>query len=145
MTSFRNNSPLSYDRHLLEALARALGLRLVVLFGSWARGRPAPGPASDVDVAVLGCAQRSWDCYRKLARAFDLVDLDLVRLEDADPLFRHEIMRDGVLLYGDPDLFADYRAYAYRDFVDSADLRALEDTLFRKKMARLGRELHGSH
>ncbi|MCG6867598.1 MAG: hypothetical protein LJE91_02380 [Gammaproteobacteria bacterium] len=53
-------------------------------------------------------------------------------------------MQSGRLLDGDPDLFCEYRAYAYRDFVDSADLFALEQTLFEKKMARIKGLLHDS-
>lgn len=37
--------------------------------------------------------------------------------------------------------FECYRAFAYRDFIDSADLFALEETLFRKRMDRIGRML----
>ncbi len=44
-------------------------------------------------------------------------------------------MRAGVLLWGDVDDFLEYKVFAYRDFVDSADLRELEEALFRKKMA----------
>lgn len=94
---------------------------------------------------MLGCPEdRFWDCYRSLVEVFPDHPLDLVDLGSADPLLRYEIMRKGLLLYGSPDLFFQYRAYAFKDFVDSADLRALEDALFRKKMTHLRRELYGS-
>jgi len=129
----------------LSCAAREFGLRLVVLFGSHAKGRLQPGPESDVDVAVSGCpSEKYWECYKAIDEAFGGVELDLVRLEYADPLFRYEIMQSGILLEGDPDIFCEYRAYAYRDFIDSADLFALEQTLFRKKMARLREQLHDS-
>ncbi|GAB4471894.1 MAG: hypothetical protein OHK0044_15280 [Burkholderiaceae bacterium] len=125
------------DRKRLAETAAGFGLRLVVLFGSHARGRQRPD--SDCDVAVAGCPrQRFWELNDALQEALTgSALLDLVRLEDADPLFRQEIMRDAVLLYGDPDLFCEYRAFAYRDFVDSADLFELERTLLRRKLARL--------
>ena len=53
-------------------------------------------------------------------------------------------MHEGVLLWGDPVLFSEYRAYAYRDFTDAADLFALERALFAKKMKRLEEELRDS-
>ncbi len=135
----------SFNEQSLSSTAREFSLRLIVLFGSHARGRPQPGPESDVDVAVYGCPRdRYWECYRAINEAFGRVELDLVRLEDADPLCRHEIMHAAILLEGDPDFFCEYRAYAYKDFIDSADLFALEQTLFRKKMARLKRQLHDS-
>lgn len=136
---------LPLDQQRLSSAAREFGLRLVVLFGSHARGRPEPGPESDVDVAVHGCpSKKYWECYRAIQGALGQVELDLVRLEDADPLFRYEIMQSAILLEGDPDLFCEYRAYAYKDFIDSADLFTLEQTLFRKKMARLRKQLHDS-
>lgn len=136
---------LRIDQQSLSTTARTFGLRLVVLFGSRAKGRPEPGPESDVDVAIHGCPrERYWDCYKAINEAIGVAEVDLVRLEDADPLFRDEIMQSGVLLDGDPDFFCEFRAYAYKDFVDSADLFTLEETLFRKKMQRLGELLDDS-
>ena len=136
---------LSLDLARAASLGQRFGLRLIVLFGSRAKGRPAPTSESDIDIAILGCPEgRFWDCYGELAEIVGEYSLDLVELEKADSLFRYEVMSDGVRLYGDPDLFFEYRAYAYKDFVDSADLRALEDALFRKKMVYLRQELHGS-
>jgi predicted nucleotidyltransferase len=133
--------PVDYDPARLEAVRAKLGLKLVVLFGSRATGSPPPAPDSDLDLAVLGSRAgpplRSWNCYQELAEVFGGVNLDLVLLHGADPLLRYEIMSRGTLLCGDIDEFLEYRAFAFRDFVDSADLRALEETLFRKKMSYL--------
>ena len=128
---------LVHDAAALEAAAEALGLRLVVLFGSRAVGKGVH-PESDVDVGVVAGKQvvSLMDAYRALAPAF-ADTLDVAVLNDTDPLFRFEVFSQALLLYGDPDLFAEYQAYAYRDYVDSADLRALEDALSRKKLDRL--------
>jgi len=135
----------NFDPNRLKQVADQFGLRLVVLFGSWARWRPMPGPDSDVDIAVLGCGREAyWECFKALGEVFPGHMLDLVRLEEADPLFRHEVMSESVLLWGDPDQYYEHRAYAYRDFTDSADLFALERTLHKKKMAILRRELNDS-
>jgi len=142
-TNRTEKPPVTFDRERLEAAAREHGLRLVVLYGSYARC--SAREESDLDIAMLGCPVECYmKCYRALADVFSGYSLDLVRLEDADALFRHEIMRDAVYLCGDRDLFAEYRAFAYRDFVDSADLFALEGTLSRRKLARIREQLHGS-
>jgi predicted nucleotidyltransferase len=134
---------LQIDRERLSKVAQNLGLRMVVLFGSMVKGGLPPGPDSDVDVAVLGCPRgRFWECWSALEETIPGNSLDLALLEAADPLFRHEIMSRAELLWGDPDLFYEYRAYAYRDFVDSADLRALEQRLFQRKMAWIGGQLN---
>lgn len=137
-----------YDPARLAAACEALGARLLVLFGSRSTGSPPPAPESDLDLAVRldpsGAAPGLWECHQQLAEVFPNQTLDLVLLNDADPLLRHEVMRGGTLLYGEIDEFLEYRAYAYRDFADSADLRELEATLFRKKMNWIRSELHGA-
>jgi predicted nucleotidyltransferase len=126
-----------------DSAARELKLKLIVLFGSWAKLNPLPGAQSDVDVAILGLpAENFWNCYKILRRFFAKNPLDLVRLETADPLFRYEATNRSILLWGDPDLYYEYRAYAYRDFIDSADLFQLENNLFMKKMSYLAEQLH---
>ncbi len=140
---------MKIDQAKLVTVSRKLGLRLVVLFGSRATGSPPPAPDSDLDLAVLGSRAgppitlRS--CYEELAEVFEEFDLDLLLLHEADPLLRYEVMQRGTLLYGDPDEFLEYRAFAFRDFVDSADLRELEDKLFRKKLEFLRGKLNDPH
>ncbi|HEY5791369.1 MAG TPA: nucleotidyltransferase domain-containing protein [Gammaproteobacteria bacterium] len=127
-----------FDPGALGRVAGDYGLRLVVMFGSRAGGSLPPSAQSDLDLALLGCpASRLLECHADLSAVFRSYPLDLVRLEEADPLLRHEVMHRGVLLHGDADLFCEYRAFAFRDFVDSADLFALQHALFRKRMQRL--------
>jgi predicted nucleotidyltransferase len=129
----------------LDDACRRLGVRLLVGFGSRAAGAPAPRPDSDVDVAVLlagAPASRASLAELHAGLAPHFADpLDLVLLAAADPLFRWEIMDRAVLLHGDIDDFLEYRAFAYRDFVDSASLRALEDELSKRKLRRIGERI----
>lgn len=89
------------DASALDAACRALGLRLVVRFGSRAcrRDRP-PTPDSDLDLAVLAGDRhvRLGDAWIALAPLFPGVSLDLALVNGADPLFRHEIFRRGGLV-----------------------------------------------
>ena len=138
---------LHYDSDQLTTVCQELGLRLVVLYGSRATGTPPPAPDSDLDLAVSGAHGSrihfmTW--YRALADVFRMYDIDLALLSQADPLFRYEIFRQGRLLYGAADDFLAYRAYAHRDFVDSADLRRLEEVLFHKKLAFIRKALHAT-
>jgi predicted nucleotidyltransferase len=135
-------------RDVLEAACTRLGVRLLVLFGSHAPGGLPPRPESDLDLAVSfrrGVTPPSWfNLHEQIAPAFPHAALDLVFLATADPLFRWEIMDRAVLLHGDIDEFHEYRAFAYRDFNDSADLRALEQTLFEKKMTLIRERLRAA-
>jgi predicted nucleotidyltransferase len=136
--------PPAFDRDALEAVSRRLGFRRVVLFGSRVTGSPPPTEESDLDIAVSrsGDAPTSfWESHQALSEIFEGEKLDLVDLDTADPLFRWEIVRGGVLLWGDELDFLEFRAFAYRDFIDSADLRELERTLSAKKLAYVKRAL----
>jgi predicted nucleotidyltransferase len=128
---------LVHDEAALAAAAEALDLRLVVLFGSHATGAGLHAE-SDVDIGVVAGSQwiTALDAFTALAPAF-AGNLDVAILNDTDPLFRFEVFSQARLLYGDPDLFAEYQVYAYRDYMDSEDLRALEAALTRKKLDRL--------
>ena len=135
------------DTERLQAFCLDLGIRLVILFGSRAKATPRAAPGSDMDVAVL--LPQAWTsgevflkCLAEFSEIFTDYDLDLVPLNNVDPLFRYEIMRDGVLLYGNVDDFLEYKAFAFRDFGDSEDLRTLEEKLFQKKMAFIRHELN---
>ena len=100
---------------------------------------PPPSPNSDLDLALLlksGHEKRSPDVLiAQIPDFFPAYDVDLVILNRADPLLRHEIMRDSLLLYGDMDAYAAYKVFSQRDLMDSQDLLALEKRLFEKKMA----------
>jgi predicted nucleotidyltransferase len=132
----------------LERSCERLGVRLLVLFGSHSAGGLPPGPGSDVDVALSfrrdAARVAIFDLHEQLAAAFPGEQLDIVLLHDADPLFRWEILDRATLLYGDVDEFLEYRAFAYRDFMDSADLRALERTLSDRKMNRIRERLRAA-
>ena len=81
---------------------------------------------------------------KELSKVFPAYLLDLALLGRADPLFRYEIFRQGIMLYGDLDDFYEYKIFATRSFMDASDLRALEEVLFKKRMAYIRRHLHGS-
>jgi predicted nucleotidyltransferase len=132
----------------LERTCERLGVRLLMLFGSQSPGGLPPGPGSDVDLALSFGRDAArvpvLDLHEQLAPAFPGGQLDIVLLHDADPLFRWEILERATLLYGDVDEFLEYRAFAYRDFMDSADLRALERTLSDRKMKRIRERLRAA-
>ena len=100
------------------------GVRLVVLFGSVARGHAAP--LSDVDIGVLGAGfwpglEIGSELARLCAREPHVVELDL-----APELLRYEIARDGIPLFeSEADVWPRFRAEAivrYLDFKPTLDL-----------------------
>lgn len=54
-----------------------------------------------------------------------------------DPLFRYLVVGDGILLYGNSTDYEEFKAYAFRDYMDSYDLRNLEEQMARAKIRML--------
>lgn len=121
------------DEAARRRLAAALDREPVVaayLFGSQASG--APGPLSDVDVAVVtpGSPESRLGLRASLlAAATEAVgtgEVDLVILDDAPPLLKHRVLRDGVLLVErDPRARVRFETRALLDYLDTAPLRAV--------------------
>jgi predicted nucleotidyltransferase len=135
-----------YAPQKLEQVCLELGIRMLILFGSRARHDGRLKPDSDLDLGLLFHTETSFElygqCFDRLADVFPGYSLDLGFLHQADPLFRYEVFRDGRLLYGDEMDFLEYRAFAFRDYIDSKDLRDLEATLFHRKMLFIQNELN---
>jgi predicted nucleotidyltransferase len=126
----------------LDIMGRECRLRFVILHGSYATGKERPG--SDLDIAIVGKEELSSDERMSIYTALDDIfgdsperELDVKTLHHADPLFRYLVVRDGVLLYGDPTDYNEFKAYAFRDYMDSKDLRELEYAITRAKQQTL--------
>lgn len=123
---------------LLERLRQAAAslpeVRLAVLFGSMARGQATR--RSDVDLGVSVEPDTSAVRRRatvELERAVGR-SLDIVFLEDAPPLLRFEISKDGVLLFQNEDhLWTDFKARAMVEWWDWKPLaKRIEEAAIRR-------------
>jgi len=130
---------------LATFLARQPEVRLAYLFGSQARGRAHT--LSDVDVAValddrLSPAEQSQVRLRLTSDLMVLLhrdDVDVVMLNQASPLLRHRVLRDGRLLYAVTDSErVRFTAETYQQYLD---YRFMYDMLDEAMFARL-REGH---
>lgn len=135
-------STVPYDTDLLQKAAKKHRLKFVILHGSFATGQERQG--SDLDIAVLGERPLSFEEEMKLrAEMADIFgdrperELDIKTLHRVDPLFRYEVTRDGVLLYGDATAYEEFKAYGFRAFEDAKPLFELERTLSRKYQKHL--------
>ncbi len=128
---------VKYDKIKFANVARKYGLRFVILHGSYATGRTHK--SSDLDIAVLGNKELDYRKYLNFhGEVADIFgdnprrDLDLKMLNKVDPFFRYQVVRDGVLLYGDATEYAEFKLFAQRAYEDARPLLELERTLSKK-------------
>jgi predicted nucleotidyltransferase len=111
-------------RRVVAEVAREAGYRLVVLFGSAARGEPA----EDLDLGIL--ARGPLDAVaatNRLTPALGTQAVDVADLGRADPLLLMLVARDGVPLYeASPGEFARFASLAARRFFDTRKFREVE-------------------
>lgn len=140
---------LSLNAQQLERLAR-LGrrhnLKLILLHGSYATGKAHPH--SDLDIAVLGQLEITRDQLFKLYTEFAEIlgddperELDLKTLHRKDPLFLYQVMKASQLLYGNPVEYNELKAYAFRLYHDSRDLRRLEKILTHRLLEHIKQDV----
>lgn len=131
-----------YDKIKLKDAAQKYRLRFVILHGSFATGKIHD--KSDLDIAVLGKQpidfQKELNLYVDMAKIFgdsSKRELDFKTLNRVDPFFRYEVIQNGILLYGDPTDYEEFKAYAYLAYEDAADLLELEHVLSKKYQKHL--------
>jgi predicted nucleotidyltransferase len=100
---------------LRAAAAGHPGLRLVVIFGSRARG--SANHSSDLDVAYDGSTDEL-ELMERLGRVARC-DVDLVRLDRADVILKNRIAREGIAIYElNPGTFSRFAADAALEYLD---------------------------
>ena len=132
------------DLVLDEAVLRAAGVRLIVVFGSAARG--ADRPDSDLDVGVLfdgagrapllGEPAEPFEARREAVADALRADreIDLVVLDEVDPLLLHEVAVDGRPVFqAEPGIFEEFRIRAIKRYFDTAWIRRIEADVLRRR------------
>ncbi|OGI16801.1 MAG: hypothetical protein A3J63_02010 [Candidatus Moranbacteria bacterium RIFCSPHIGHO2_02_FULL_40_12b] len=114
-------------------------LKLVVLYGSQARGKAKKG--SDIDVAVLGEKPLSFeevvDLINEFADIFKVREMDVKSLHKTSPFFLYQVVKNGILLYGDEHEYNLFKLYAIRSFQEGKKFRNLRDVLLKKRADHL--------
>ena len=136
---------MKVDRERIEKYAFEKGIKFIILFGSQAVGDRHEN--SDFDVAVLTTRENNLSVLEMYNEMLDFLSkglgipdyrIDLTNLNKANPFLKYEVVSSGKLLYGDEDEYADYRAGAFKDYIDSQPLFHLEKYLIKKRQNLLG-------
>lgn len=122
---FYNSRVLSSDEKIIQSyFQRQPDVEAVFLFGSAAKGRSRPD--SDLDLAVLLDRSVPEETYlpQRLTFAGDLslqlkTDVDVVILNEAGPVLKHQVLLYGRLLYEtDHRLITRFKARAWLEYFD---------------------------
>ncbi len=136
------------QKQQIEQTGKGHNLKLILLYGSYAKGRNQD--KSDLDLAVLGEKAISFEEMLSIYRALEKIfgnkkerELDIVSLHRADPLFCYQVAKGSQLLYGDLTDYNEFRAYAFTRYFDSKDLLNLEKILTEKFQTYLNKQYAG--
>lgn len=123
----------------LKPLAKNFGLRLIVLFGSTARG--VMNRESDIDLGVLSEKPLSPVQRRRLWSALSALfpaDVDLTVLNHADPLVSYQIASEGVILFETVSFaWETWKSYAMRRYWDTHKFRESQSIYLARRAEEL--------
>lgn len=133
-------------KNKIEEIAKEFNLKLILLFGSQVNRQTHP--ETDVDLAFLPENDFSFDdeimLNSKLSGLFrDKKIIDSVNLKKANPFLKQEIAKNPLLLYGKEEDLFEFKAQAFRSYVDHLSLLSLEDFLIKKRQKLLAKSIYG--
>lgn len=122
-----------------KKIAEKYNILFIIIYGSVAKGDIKE--ESDIDIALLGKKEISFN--NLIAINNDFIDIfnndkiDIKSLHNTNPLFRYEVTKDGMLLYGDKEDYIRYRIYAFRSFCESKKLFNIKKEQTKKQINNL--------
>jgi len=114
-------------------------VKFAYLFGSLSRGNA--GPLSDIDLAVyLDGRLDLFNCRLKLMEALSRVlkteKFDLIVLNNAPVVLKHEVVKDGIVLKDDRSRRVMFESLVLREYLDTAYLREVQRGYLREQIKR---------
>lgn len=133
------------EKSLLKKIAQKYSLELLLLFGSQISKRIHK--ESDYDIAYL--SKKDLDIKEEINLNYDLIDIfnsdrvDLVNLKKANPLLSFEIAKQCQLIFGEKKIFSEFKALAFKKYIDHLPILDLEKTLIKKRQELLKESIYG--
>jgi len=123
--------PTSQAHRLADVLERDKRVLVAYLFGSMARGIDTPESDTDVAVLLSELPGNMLDYHLDLMEGLSKVlgdDIDLVLLNTAPPLLKHQVIKHGRVLYcRDEKARVEFEAKAWKEYMDFGRRRVRYD------------------
>jgi len=121
---------------LKGALSSDINVRFAYFFGSIAAKKDTP--MSDIDVAVYFSKRIDVFTYRlklmeRLVRILNNEKIDIVVLNNASPLLRYEVIKNGILLKDNINNRVVYETLALQEYLDTDHLRKIQMKYIKEK------------
>ena len=119
---------------LKEFLESYKAVVFAYLYGSYARSKEHP--FSDIDIAVY-LKENSFNVYMDILGKLPEIgkEIDLRVLNDAPPLFKYKVIKEGKLLVNkDPELL---RQFIYETLIEALEIKDTIEKMRRKRIERL--------
>lgn len=139
--------PAENFQQKIKEIAKKYNLNLVLLFGSQVKNKKYLHRESDFDIAYL--SRRELTGKEIIDLNCDFIDffhcdrIDLVDLKKDNPLLKYEIAQNSKLLYGEEMDYLEFKATAFKSYIDHQPLFKLEDILIRKRHEFLKESIYG--
>ncbi|PIU15243.1 hypothetical protein COT20_01865 [bacterium (Candidatus Gribaldobacteria) CG08_land_8_20_14_0_20_39_15] len=129
------------QKQMAEELVKKHELEFAVVFGSQANGQTRKD--SDLDIGILDpkpeTYKRYGDLYNDFSKVFKGQNVDLRMIKGAEPVFLYNTLMKGKFLAGQRQIFSQYQAFAYKNFVDSKPLFELKEKLLLKRQKKINK------
>lgn len=124
---------------VIDFLEKDKRVKFAYLYGSQASGQT--GPLSDTDIAVYLDRRVKPGIYRlRLMEALSKVvgrnNLDLIVLNEASPLLKHEVVKYGRILKDALPLRISFEIETVQEFLDTAHLRQVQRSVLADNIRR---------
>ena len=120
-------------------LAAERRIKFAYLFGSLANGNA--GPLSDLDLAVyldgrLDCFTWRLKLMEALAGVLKTENFDLVVLNNASTVLKHEVISDGIVLKDDKPRRVTFETRVLREYLDTAYFREVQINYLKEQIKK---------
>ncbi|WP_461207152.1 type VII toxin-antitoxin system MntA family adenylyltransferase antitoxin [Clostridium sp. DL1XJH146] len=113
----------------IEFLLESYDIKLIYIFGSYAKGNNNSN--SDLDIAIL--LDRDFNPLDKLSliseftSIFKRDDIDLVILNSANPVLRHQVIKHGKIVYvEDENIKVNFEVRVLKEYMDMEPFRRVQ-------------------